>query len=252
MNKKIVSLSIKPTVLGLKSGGISRKAFQQITVALQKQNMSIKDSRQLANTFLRLTPDSIDLLVKWNVFSEQEADILKTADYAAITSMIEGNFYPNFILNIKKLLDGYDSSPLIKKEVFSAQRKTIVLSRLIPVSEIEKLTNKGVPFDIVFKILRYRFNLISQIEQAILFAKEHQAEMNGSYFAWMFLITHGFENGKALFEESMLFLKDNARYFVNQKDSGKNAGWTFICYYGLEAAKKVVKDMITLKQLSTN
>jgi len=243
MRKKTISLPINPPPkLGLKAGRINAVAFQQITQTLTDLSIPKSYSEKLANTILRLTPGSIDLLVKWKLLAEQEAEIIKLRDPVSIIKMIKNTKQAGFTSEIKKLLTGYISSPIIQMDKLSDRRKICLLSRLVPVAELEKLFNLGVPINTVFEILDSRFELIAQIEEALVFVKKHNAEMNGDAFAWRFLIMYGLKNCEVRFEEAKLFVEQNAHNFVSghrNSDTGKRAAWRYIADYGLAETKKM-------------
>jgi hypothetical protein len=241
LNHKIIALTKRqPSSLGLKKGRISQYSANQITKAFIEKEFPINYSQQLANTLLRLKDGSINLLTKWKIISEQEADILKINDLTSTLKIINETDNYNFTNNIKKLLVEYSTSPIIKMDELSSHRKACLLSRLIPVSEIEKIANLGVPINTFFEIIDSRFELIEQIEEAVLFVNKHNVEMNGDAFAWRFLIMYGLKHGEARFEEAKLFVEQNSARFIKgnrNSDTGRTAAWRYVSDFGLEKAK---------------
>ncbi|MDD4527512.1 MAG: hypothetical protein PHF25_05685 [Candidatus Margulisbacteria bacterium] len=245
MRKKTISLPITPPPkLGLKAGRINAVAFQQITQTLTDLSIPKSYSEKLANTILRLTPGSIDLLVKWKLLAEQEAEIIKLRDLVSITKMIKNTKQAGFTSEIKKLLASYISSPNIQINKLSKNRQTHLLSRLVPVNKLEKLVNPplNVSLNTVFEILDSRFELIEQIDEALQFVTEHKTEMNGDSIIWRFFIMYGLNVGKENFLEAELFVEANAHKFrkgYRESDTGKTAAWRNIADYGLAETKKM-------------
>lgn len=251
INNKIISLAvIQPNTLGLRAGRINHADFDKIHQKLIALGIHERYSEILANTLLRVKSGSIDLLVKWSILSEEEANILKQESSkdktTNIIEMIQQTTHSGFSYEIKKLLSKYQSSPKINIDKLHPTKQTHLLSRLVPVAELERIIRLGVSPNTLFDILDSQFELIEQIDEAMAFVKEHKTGLDKDSIIWRFFIMNGLALGKKNYLEAEEFVKQNAYKFRKghrESDTGRTATWRYVANHGLEGAKNYILSL---------
>ncbi|MEI7998950.1 MAG: hypothetical protein WCH62_05535, partial [Candidatus Omnitrophota bacterium] len=307
--------------LGLRSGLVNSQLTNEFSeyFTIKGEGISSSDAKELANSFLRMRPGSLDKLEEWKVINFDEVEIIKGINKVGFSKLL-----PSFALKMKAQIESYDAFlsdqklivsendvtkatnlsieklmndgyveiiPSVKdvvkvneakvKQGVTTQKdsvaqalegllqksrhkdygywRKILLSRLIPVSEIIKHQSQGIPLNSIFEILKTRFEIIEQMVEAKKFVDSHLGELgdmnNVESYAWRFLVMEGLESAQRRFPEAVAFVNANAYKFksiTRSSDSGRTAAWKYIYNHGLNAAieyaKTLSRAMTTEKQ----